>query len=163
MRLILPAGALLALLLPAAASATVFKADLREAPAQLIRIGDDDDDDRRRGRRHRDDRREYREDRREYRQNRRDERRAYRQGYREGRREAAHNSYYRPGGDYGRRRYSRGQYLPREHLTYVVSNYRDYGYPPPPRGCRYVQVGQDTYLTQIATGLILNAFSGGRY
>lgn len=60
-------------------------------------------------------------------------------------------------------RYSRGQYLPHEYRGYVVNNYDDYGYPPPPYGSRYVQVGQDTYLMQIATGLILNAFLGGRY
>ena len=84
----------------------------------------------------------------------RDERRAYRQGYRDGA-----NDSYRPGS----RRYARGQYLPREYRTYVVREYVDYGYPPPPPGAHYVRVGQDTYLTQIATGLILNALIGGGY
>ena len=83
-----------------------------------------------------------------------DERRANNQGYRDD----AYDSY-RPGS----RRWGRGQYLPREYRTYVVREYVDYGYPPPPPGAHYVRVGQDTYLTQIATGLILNALIGGGY
>jgi Ni/Co efflux regulator RcnB len=83
-----------------------------------------------------------------------DDRRAYQQGYRDG----AFDSY-RPGS----RRWARGQYLPREYRTYVVREYIDYGYPPPPPGAHYVRVGQDTYLTQIATGLVLNALIGGGY
>lgn len=150
MRLILPATLALALAVPATASATIVTADLNGAPAYLLKIDDGDDDDRR-GKHRRKKHHDYRDD-----------ERAYREGYRDGRRQARWNDSYHPGRSYGHQRFGRGQYLPREYRGYVV-NYQDFGYPPPPRGCRYVQVGQDTYLTQIATGLILNAFLGGRY
>lgn len=160
----LPLLALLMFAVPAAASAQIIRADLRDAAPVLIQIDDDDDDDddRRRHRRHR------RYEQRDYRQDRRDERQAYRQGRRDGRREAREHQYYQPGdydGGYRQqhRRYSRGQYLPPEYRGYVVNDYNRYGYPPPPRGCRYVQVGGNTYLTQVATGLILNVFLGGGY
>lgn len=158
MKIILPAALALALAVPAVASATVIPPGLvGPHDGLLIRTGGKG---KHHGKGH-----DYRRDDRDYDDwdDRRDERRAYRQGYREGRREARWNDGYRPGYDYGRRRYSRGQYLPPEYRRYVITEYRDYGYPPPPRGCGYVQVGQDTYLMQIATGLILNAFLGGRY
>ena len=158
MRLILPAALALAMVAPGVASATVIKTDPFGPSALLIRVDDDDDDDRRR--RHR---RDYREERRDYREDRRDERRAYRQGLRDGRQQARERGHYQPGYRADHRRYGRGQYLPAQYRTYVVHDYGRYGYPPPPRGCRYVRVGQDTYLTQIATGLILSAFSGGGY
>lgn len=155
MRLILTSTVALAMLAPFAASASVVTTDLSGSPALLIRIDDDDDDrkGRRHGRHHRDGR--------DYRDDQRDERRAYRQGLRDGRREARERRQYQPGYREDYPRYGRGQYLPQEYRSYVVHDYGRYGYPPPPRGCRYVRVGNDTYLTQIATGLILSAFLGG--
>jgi Ni/Co efflux regulator RcnB len=155
LKLILAVTTMAALVVPTAASASVVKADLKGGPAYLIKIDDDDDDGGRgkhRRKKHHDHGGDYRDD-----------RRAYREGYRDGRRQARWDGSYHPGQVYGHRRFGRGEYLPREYRGYVVNNYHDFGYPPPPRGCRYVQVGQDTYLTQIATGLILNAFLGGRY
>jgi Ni/Co efflux regulator RcnB len=145
-KLILSAALTLGLALPAVASADSFaRADLSVQDVQLIKI-DGKGKGRGKGRyKHRGGYERYDD---------RDERRAYRQGYRDG----AYDSY-RPGS----RRYARGQYLPREYQTYVVREYVDYGYPPPPPGAHYVRVGQDTYLTQIATGLILNALIGGGY
>jgi Ni/Co efflux regulator RcnB len=152
MKLMLPAALVLAIGIPAVASATVVRAHLRDEGPALIKI---DHKDKHRGKghgRHRDDRREDR---------------AYSEGFRDGRRLTRERQYYQPGyRDYGRseyRRYGRGQYLPPEYRAYVINDYDRYGYPPPPRGCRYVRVGQDTYLTQIATGLILNVFLGGGY
>jgi Ni/Co efflux regulator RcnB len=144
--LILPTALALALAVPAAASATVVAPGL-SAPHDglLVKI---DHKAKHRGKGHGKGGHDY-----DNWDDRRGENRAYREGYYEGRREAER--------DY--RRYSRGQYLPREYRSYVVNDYSAYGYPPPPRGCRYVRVGQDTYLTQIATGLILNAILGGRY
>ena len=151
MKLILPAVLALAVSVPAAASAAVVRTDLLGERPALIKI---DHKDKHRGKGHGS--RGRGDD--------RSENRAYRQGLRDGRREA---QYYQPGyRDHDRseyRRYGRGQYLPREYRTYIVNDYNRYGYPPPPRGCHYVRVGQDTYLTQIATGLILNAFLGGGY
>lgn len=149
MKPFLPAVLALALVIPAAASAAVTRTDPSGDPAPLIKI---DQKEKHRGKGHgpRDGR---------------EERRAYREGVREGQRQARETQYYQPGfrnrGEY--RRYSRGQYLPREYWSYVVNDYNRFGYPPPPRGCHYVRVGQDTYLTQIATGLVLNAFLGGGY
>lgn len=151
MKPFLPAVLALALVIPAAASAAVTRTDPSGDPAPLIKI---DQKEKHRGKgdgpRGRDGR---------------EERRAYREGVREGQRQARETQYYQPGfrnrGEY--RRYGRGQYLPREYWSYVVNDYNRFGYPPPPRGCHYVRVGQDTYLTQIATGLVLNAFLGGGY
>ena len=147
MNSVLPAALILALGLPAAASATAVRAAWTVEHPALIKV---DHKPKHRGKGH------GRGD--------GDEHRAYREGYRDGRRQARDDAYYQPGyRDYGRehRRYSRGQYLPREYQTYVIHDYDRFGYPPPPRGCRYVRVGQDTYLTQIATGLILAALGGG--
>jgi Ni/Co efflux regulator RcnB len=152
MKFVLPVALALAVGLPAAASATVMRTDLSAERPALIKI-DDKGKGKGRGKGH-------------GRHERRDER-AYYEGLRDGRRQARERQYYQPGyRDFDRseyRRYGRGQYLPREYQTYVINDYDRYGYPPPPRGCRYVRVGQDTYLTQIATGLILNAFLGGGY
>ena len=157
MKLILPALLALSLAAPTVASATLIRTGLAsvDEPA-LIKIGQKN---KHRGKGHGRGRDHYDYDNRD---DRRDERRAYRQGLRVGRREAR-SEYYQPGYRNDYRRYGRGQYLPSEYRSYVINDYDRYGYPPPPRGCRYVRVGQDTYLTQIATGLILNAFLGGGY
>ena len=157
MKLILPALLAAGLALPTATSATPLGASLLagdEAP--LIKIKDKG---KHRGKGHGRGRDDYDFDDRD---DRRNERRAYRQGLRDGRREAR-GEYYQPGYRSDYRRFNRGQYLPPEYRSYVINDYDRFGYPPPPRGCRYVRVGQDTYLTQIATGLILNAFLGGGY
>lgn len=162
---ILPLMALLALAVPAAASADILRADLRGDQGAIVKI---DHKGKHRGKGHGKHHRGG-HDRYDYDDwdDQRDERRAYRQGYREGRRQAYQREYYRPGyayqEEYEYRRFSRGQHLPREYRSYVIDDYGRYGYPPPPRGCRYVQVGGNTYLIQIATGLILNAFLGGGY
>lgn len=156
MKLILPALLAVGLALPSVASASVVRTALIGADdAPLIKIdgkGKGKNKHRGKGRGHDD----------HYYDSRYDERRAYHQGVRDGRRQA-YGDHYQPGfrSDYSR--YGRGQYLPPEYRTYVIRDYDRYGYPPPPRGSRYVRVGQDTYLTQIATGLILNAFLGGGY
>lgn len=161
MKLIVPALLVLSLALPAGASAAAFRPSLLQAEdpplIKIVAVDDDDDDDDdddhdRRWRKHGRKDRGYR-----------DERRAYRQGYRDGRWEQRRYDGYRPGGHDDYRRFGRGDYLPPEYRSHVIYDYDEYGYPPPPRGCRYVRVGQDTYLLQIATGMILNAFLGGRY
>lgn len=131
---VLPFAALLMLAVPAAASADIVRADLRGDAAVLIKV---DHKPKHRGKGHGKHRGGHDE-------------RAYHQGYRDGERAAY-------------RRFSRGEHLPYEYRDEVFYNYDDYGYPPPPYGSRYVRVGQDTYLTQIATGLILRAFLGGGY
>lgn len=154
MKLILPAALALSLALPAAVSATpLVRADgVVSHNELLIKVGDKGrhrgKGHGKRGGYHRDD---WDDD--------QDEARAYRQGLRDGRRQATH---YQPGYREDYRRYGRGQYLPHEYRSYVV-DYNRYGYPPPPRGSHYVRVGQDTYLTQVASGLILNVFLGGGY
>lgn len=145
---------LLALAVPATSLAEIVRADFGGSAPALVRIHNDDDHDRGRHRgkhrgKHRDDRHEDG---------------AYRKGYRDGRRSSYRDQqHYRPGYREDYRRYGRGQYLPPHYRDQVIYNYHDRRLPPPPHGCRYVQVGQDTYLMQIATGLILNAFLGGGY
>jgi Ni/Co efflux regulator RcnB len=175
-RLILSAVAMVAALTPALASAQVQRAVATGQDAQLIRVDDDD----RRGRRHgRGDwrgehRREWREHRREHRRDWRDDRRHYRDGYRDGRR--SHNyytpparyyyappayGYYRPGYSYHAPRYHRGGYLPHGYGRYVVRDYYNYGWAPPPPGYAYYRTDTgDIILAAIATGLILSIIAG---
>ncbi len=127
-------AALLAFAVPAAASAEIVRADLRGEAAGLIKV---DHKAKHAGKSH-------------GKRHGRGDDRAYNQGYRDGQREAY-------------RRFSRGERLPYEYRDQVLYQYDDYGYPPPPYGSRYVQIGQDTYLMQVATGLILRVFGGGGY
>lgn len=60
------------------------------------------------------------------------------------------------------RRWSRGQYLPPAYRGYVVRDYGRYRLRPPPRGYHWVRAGDDYILAAIATGLILEVFSGYR-
>ena len=131
---ILPMAIMLARAVPAAASAEIVRADLRGDTAVLMKIKDKG---KHRGKGHGKHRRG-------------DDGYAYGRGYEDGQRDAYH-------------RYARGQRLPYEYRDQVLYDYDDYGYPPPPHGSRYVRVGQDTYLTQVASGLILNVFLGGGY
>lgn len=131
----LPVLALLMFAVPAAASAEIVRADLRGDNAVLIKVGDKH--------KHKHGGKHHGKG-----KGRGGEHRAYEQGYHDGQREAY-------------RRFSRGERLPYAYRDDVLYDYDDYGYPPPPYGSRYVQVGGDTYLMQVATGLILNAFLGG--
>ncbi len=146
MRAILPVVGLLALSVPAAASAEIVRTALRGGDeAVLIKV---DHKGKHRGKGHGKHRDRYEHD--DW-DDRRDEHRAYRQGVRDGRAQA-HEEY---------RRYSRGQYLPYEYRRDVMYDYRSYDLPPPPYGHHYVRAGGDTYLIQIATGLIMRALGGG--
>ena len=80
----------------------------------------------------------------------RDERRAYREGYHQGRRDAIR---------YG---YQRGYYLPHQHRGYVIRDYNEYDLYRPAYGQQWVGVGQNAYLMEVATGLILQVLSGYR-
>jgi len=91
----------------------------------------------------------------------RDEERAYREGYREGRRDRRYSGdlrysggqYYRPGQvQYG---YQRGYHLPQHHRGYVIEDYNEYDLYAPSYGQQWVGVGQNAYLMEAATGLIL--------
>ncbi len=132
-----------------------------------------DDDQRGRGRG--DDRR-YERGRHDYdnRDDRRDERRAYRRGYREGHRDdrwndrryygrpyyAAPPVYYAPP---RRHVWNRGHYLPRQYHRYVVYDPYRYGLYAPPRGHAWMHVGNDVYLTTLATGLIVEVLRDSYY
>jgi Ni/Co efflux regulator RcnB len=61
------------------------------------------------------------------------------------------------------RAWRRGQYLPSQYRSrsYSVSDYRRYGYAPPPAGYGYYRQGDNVLLTQIATGLIAAVLGGG--
>ena len=65
------------------------------------------------------------------------------------------SSYAYPRG-YAYRTWSRGQVLPRGYFAspYYVDNYSYYGLRAPPRGYRYVRVGNDVVLAAIAGGVI---------
>jgi Ni/Co efflux regulator RcnB len=145
MKTILPVVGLLALAVPAAASAEVVRAALWAGDeAVLIKV---DHKPKHRGKGHG---KHGRYDHDDW-DDRRDERRAYHQGVRDGRAQA-HEEY---------RRYTRGEYLPYEYRREVLYDYRRYDLPPPPYGHHYVQAGGDTYLIQMATGLIMRALGGG--
>lgn len=62
--------------------------------------------------------------------------------------------YYRVAPAYYSRRWARGAYLPVELRRYVVVNPAFYRLRPPPRGYRWVYVGNDIALIALATGLI---------
>ncbi len=65
------------------------------------------------------------------------------------------SAYSNPRG-YTYRSWARGQALPRAYFAspYYVDNYSYYGLRAPPRGYRYVRVGNDVVLAAIAGGLI---------
>lgn len=88
------------------------------------------------------------------------EERAYREGYHQGQREAYYggDQYYRPGQvQYG---YSRGYYLPQQYRGYVIRDYNEYDLQRPAYGQQWVGVGQNAYLMEAATGLILQVLQG---
>lgn len=89
----------------------------------------------------------------------RDERRAYRQGYRDGRR--ADGGYdqrpyvYAHPRAYEARVWRRGQVLPPDYRRSVIYDPYRYGLYAPPRGHAWMHVDNDVYLTQLATGVII--------
>jgi len=62
---------------------------------------------------------------------------------------------YQPPRGYQARQWHRGDKLPANYRgkAYVVDHHR-YGLNAPPRGYRYVRVGNDVLLTAVATGVI---------
>jgi Ni/Co efflux regulator RcnB len=96
----------------------------------------------------------------------RSEHRAYREGYQEGRRDERYRQsyggysqqHYQPGGvRYG---YQRGYYLPQEYRGYVIRDYHEYDLYQPQYGQQWVGAGQNAYLVEAATGLILQVLQG---
>lgn len=73
-------------------------------------------------------------------------------------------SYVYPRG-YSYRSWGRGQVLPRGYFAspYYVDNWASYRLRPPPRGYRYVRVGNDVVLAAIAGGLIAEVINGVFY
>ena len=103
------------------------------------------------------------------RDDRRDERRAYRQGYREGQRDARPYVNVRPRGYAGRpayappRYWSRGQVLPSGYRGGVIYDPYRYGLYAPPRGHAWMHVGNDVYLTSLASGVIVEVLRDSYY
>jgi Ni/Co efflux regulator RcnB len=83
------------------------------------------------------------------RDDRRDERRAYRQGFRDGRGYDRGYVHVQP------RYWNRGQYLPQDFRRAVIYDPYRYGLYAPPRGHAWMHVGNDVYLTQLGSGLIV--------
>ena len=50
-----------------------------------------------------------------------------------------------------------GQYLPSEYRDIYFEDWNRYDLRTPPPGYRYVVVDRDVYLTQVATGLVVEA------
>lgn len=50
-----------------------------------------------------------------------------------------------------------GEYLPSEYRTHYFDDWNLYDLRPAPPGYRYVVVDRDVYLTQVATGLVVEA------
>ena len=73
-------------------------------------------------------------------------------------------AYYYPRG-YSYRTWGRGQRLPGAYFAspYYVDNWAAYRLRPPPRGYRYVRVGNDVVLAAIAGGLIAEVINGVFY
>lgn len=84
---------------------------------------------------------------------------AYRYGYGNSKRFYG-GAYYRP---HGYRYYSwrRGDYLPGAYYAprYIVRDYRAYRLYAPPRGHRWVRVGNDVVLAALASGLVVSVVS----
>ena len=148
MKATLVAAAILALAAPAAAQAADFGRD-----GQIIRIKDNG--------KHKG---HYKKGRNDRWDDRRDEQRAYRQGYYQGQRDARYDGYgqyYEPRAvRYG---YQRGYYQPQQYRGYVIRDYGRYDdLYAPAYGQQWVGVGQNAYLMEVATGLILQVLSGYR-
>lgn len=66
---------------------------------------------------------------------------------------------------YGYRSWTRGQRLPRGYFAnpYYIDNWSAYRLRAPPRGYRYVRVGNDVVLAAIAGGVIAEVINGVFY
>lgn len=127
---------------------------LKHVPGLVLIDADDDWDDYR----------DWREDQRERAKERREREREAYQDWREDQRERAKDlrkaerDYYKAQRKYAKeqRRWARGQYLPAEYRSsrYLISDYRTYRLPPPPRGYGYVRHDDDVLLTSMTNGLI---------
>lgn len=73
------------------------------------------------------------------------------------------NRYERGNGHYGHRRWARGQrYDHYRNRSYIVSDYRRYGWAPPPRGYSYYRTDSgDVVMAAVATGIIASIIAGG--
>ncbi|MET3525088.1 RcnB family protein [Phenylobacterium koreense] len=71
--------------------------------------------------------------------------------------------YGPPGHAYGHRRWARGQRFDHYRTrTYIVNDYRRYGWAPPPRGYAYYRADNgDVVLAALATGIIASVIVGG--
>ena len=59
------------------------------------------------------------------------------------------------------RGWGRGQYLPQPYRGGQIQDFGRHRLRPPPAGYDWVRVGPDIYLTQRATGLVVEAIPGG--
>ena len=57
--------------------------------------------------------------------------------------------------------WGRGQYLPPPYRGGQIQDFGRHRLRPPPAGYDWVRVGPDIYLTQRATGLVVEAIPGG--
>ncbi len=64
--------------------------------------------------------------------------------------------YYSVPREYRGSIWNAGAYLPSFFLRYVVSDYRDYGLPPPPYGCSWIWVNTNVLLVDLSDGYILD-------
>ncbi|WP_255355334.1 RcnB family protein [Phenylobacterium sp. CCH12-B4] len=79
-------------------------------------------------------------------------------GYDQGR-DGRDNRYDNRGGEH----WARGQQLPRQcrSRSYMVRDYRRYGYAPPPRGHAYYRTNSgDVVMVAVATGIIASIIAG---
>lgn len=67
------------------------------------------------------------------------------------------------GGYYGQSRWARGQRFDHyRNRSYIVSDYRRYGWAPPPRGYSYYRTDNgDVVMAALATGIIASIIAGG--
>ncbi len=56
--------------------------------------------------------------------------------------------------------WSRGEYLPADYRDHYFGDWRRYDLREAPPGYRWVRVDEDAYLTEVATGLIVEAMIG---
>ena len=73
------------------------------------------------------------------------------------------NRYEGRGHHYGQRRWARGQrYDNYRNRSYIVNDYRRYGWAPPPRGYSYYRTDNgDVVMAALATGIIASIIAGG--
>ena len=91
-------------------------------------------------------------------------RRDYRDGYRDGRRQSYERPYaYVEPRRYQQRYWNRGQVLPYGYRRSVIYDPYRYGLYAPPRGCAWMRVENDVYLTQLSSGLILEVIRDTYY